>query len=107
MFREKDGTPRAVVTDVETCEELLHPQAGVPSAFEADDVIQALESALRDLGNLSPYERGQLPMLVDAQRGIEDALAGRVTSAPELREELRERAKRRGETRSEDQETGG
>ena len=67
---EKDGTPHAFVIDAETYDQLVHLQADVASPSSVDDVIHAPESALKELGKLSPYERGQLLMLVDAQRGI-------------------------------------
>ena len=105
VLLEKDGTPRAVVLDAETYELLVHPQTDLRAPFSLDDVIQVLESELNDLRNLNPQERGQLLMLADAQRGLKDALAGRVTSVAEFRQELLERAKRRDRARSKDRES--
>jgi len=76
----------------------------------ADDVVAGAEKvltkngaafvALVDAKKLDYYhelerERGHMLMLADAQRGMEDALAGRVTSAADFKQELRERAERR------------
>ena len=40
-------------------------------------------------------ERGRLLMLADAERGIEDVVKGRITSADDFRKLLRERSERR------------
>jgi hypothetical protein len=58
LLREKDGTPRAVVIDAETYDQLLHPQDTAPSAFSVDEVIGALES-LRE-GAISEEEGRRL-----------------------------------------------
>ncbi|KXV03175.1 hypothetical protein CR51_18420 [Caballeronia megalochromosomata] len=67
VLREKDGTPRAVVLDVETYQQLVHPQADFLSPFSVDDVIAALES-MRD-GTISEKEgRRQDRELLDSVR---------------------------------------
>ncbi|KXV03177.1 hypothetical protein CR51_18435 [Caballeronia megalochromosomata] len=105
VLRETDGNAARSGGDSETYEQLVHPQTDLLGPFSVDDFIQALESELNELRNLSPHERGQLLMLADAQRGIKDALAGRMTSAADFRQELRERARRRERARSKDRES--
>ncbi|SOE86971.1 prevent-host-death family protein [Burkholderia sp. YR290] len=77
----------------------------------AEDVVAGAEKVLTKNGaafvaivdakkldyyhELERRERGRLLMLADAERGIQDVIAGRVTSADEFRKTLKDRAEER------------
>ena len=77
----------------------------------AEDVVAGAEKVLTKNGSayvaiidarkldyyhdLENRERGRLLMLADAERGIQDALAGRVKSEEEFRRSMQERTERR------------
>jgi prevent-host-death family protein len=77
----------------------------------AEDVVAGAEKVLTKNGaafvaivdakkldyyhDLEKRERGRLLMLADAERGIKDALEGRVKSEEEFRRSMQERAERR------------
>jgi len=77
----------------------------------AEDVVAGAEKVLTKNGaafvaivdakkldyyhELERRERGRLLMLADAERGIQDVIAGRITSADEFRKTLKDRAEKR------------
>lgn len=63
--REKGGTLRAVVLDVKTYQQLVHPRADLPLPFSLDDVIQALDS-MRDRTISEEESRRQDRELLDS-----------------------------------------
>ncbi|WP_321801560.1 hypothetical protein [Caballeronia sp. J97] len=62
---EKDGTLGAVVLDVKTYQQFVHPRADNPSPFSVDDVIQALDS-MRDRIISEEESRRQDRQLLDS-----------------------------------------